>query len=59
MIKAVESNYMQNNQADLNFQGKEIYFWELNKKCTESREIQKSKHEVFSETTFFKHFQML
>ena len=34
------------------FRGNKYIFWELNKKCTESREIQKSKCEVFSETPF-------
>ena len=34
------------------FRGNKYISWELNKKCTESQEIQKSKREVFSETPF-------
>ena len=26
ILRAVETNYMQNNRADLNFQGREIFF---------------------------------
>ena len=44
---------MQNDWADFNFAGgKEYISREVNKKFTESREVQKSKHEAFSEKPF-------
>ena len=40
--------------------GRNIYSsWQLNKKCTESGKIQKSKREVFSETPFIYEYWLL